>query len=53
MFNLKDLGDMSKLAGQAQEIQRKQDRNQQEQLQVLMKISNTLEQILTELKKTS
>ncbi|MFH1578306.1 MAG: hypothetical protein ABIC18_04485 [Candidatus Omnitrophota bacterium] len=50
MFNLKDLGDMTKLAGQAKEIQKQQEQKQQEQINVLTRIANTLEQILAELK---
>ncbi len=51
MFNLKDLGDMTKLAGQAKDIQRQQDRKHQEQINLLNRIANTLDQILSELKK--
>lgn len=50
MFNLKDLGDMSKIANQAKELQKQQDEKHKEQMNVLGRIANTLDQILTELK---
>ena len=50
MFNMKDLGDMTKLAGQAKEMQRQQDMKHNEQVILLEKISSTLDQILVELK---
>ena len=50
MFNLKDLGDMSKLAGQAKELQRQQDEKHKEQMSALSRIENILTQILAELK---
>jgi len=51
VFNLKDLGDITKLAGQAKDIQRQQERKHQEQINLLNRIANTLDQILSELKK--
>ena len=50
MFNMKDLGDMAKLTNQAKEIQKQQERKQDEQVNLLSRIANTLEQILSELK---
>ena len=51
MFNLKDLGDMGKLASQAKELQRDKDRKHEEQISHLRHISLKLEEILNELKK--
>ena len=50
MFNLKDLGDVSKIASQAKELQRQQEEKHQEQMNILDRIANTLDQILIELK---
>jgi hypothetical protein len=52
MFNMKDLGDMAKLASEAKEMQRQQDLKHREQVNLLSRISTTLDQILHELKKT-
>ncbi|MDD4203455.1 MAG: hypothetical protein PHQ52_08315 [Candidatus Omnitrophica bacterium] len=51
MFDFKNLGDMTKLASQAKEMQKQQNFAQEEQTQLLKKISNTLEQILQQLIK--
>lgn len=51
MFNLKDIGDMSKIANQAKELQKQQDQRQQEQVGLLKQIAGTLDQILAELRK--
>jgi hypothetical protein len=51
MFDFKNLGDMTKLASQAKEMQKQQNVAQEEQTQLLKKISNTLEQILQQLIK--
>jgi len=51
MFNLKDLGDMSTIANQAKEMQKQQDMKQNEQLTLLKRIADTLDQILGELRK--
>jgi hypothetical protein len=52
MFNLKDMGDLGKIAGQAKELQRQQDQKHQEQMGVLKHIATTLDQILTEMRKS-
>ena len=51
MFNLKDLGDMSKLASEAKQIQKQQEIKQNEQIEILKQIAGTLDNILAELKK--
>jgi hypothetical protein len=51
MFNLKDVGDLGKIAGQAKELQRQQDEKHREQMGVLKDIAATLDQILAELRK--
>lgn len=50
MFDLKGLGDITKIANQAQELQRQQDKKHQEQINLLRQIAATLEQILAEMK---
>lgn len=50
MFDLKNLGDMAKIANQAKELQKQQEQKQQEQSDILKRIANTLDQILIELK---
>ena len=50
MFDLKGLGDVSKIASQAKEMQRTQDKRHQEQMAVLVRISATLDEILASLK---
>jgi hypothetical protein len=52
-FNFKDLGNMAKLAGEAKQLQEKQERIQHEQIDLLRKIYNKLEEILCELKKNT
>jgi len=51
MLNFKDLGDMTKLASQARELQKQQDERQKQQIEALSRIEHLLEQMLTELKK--
>ena len=51
MFNLKDLGDMTKLASEAKSMQRQQDAKHDEQMNLLRRIANTLDEILSELRK--
>ncbi len=51
MLNLKDLGDMTKIAGQAKEMQKQQDRKHQEQINLLNRIALTLDKILVEVKR--
>jgi len=50
MFDLKSLGDMSKIASQAKELQKQQDVKQQQQIDLLNRIANSLDQILNEIK---
>jgi hypothetical protein len=51
MFDLNKLGDMAKLAGEARQLQERQDRFQKEQLDLLKKISLQLNEITDLLKK--
>ncbi|MDD5585030.1 MAG: hypothetical protein PHV55_08255 [Candidatus Omnitrophica bacterium] len=51
MFDLSKLGDMSKLAAQAKEIQQNQDRATREQTELLRTILKRLEEIIVLLKK--
>ena len=51
MFDFSKLGDMSKLASQAKQAQEKQEYFQREQSELLKKISNQLEQVVTALKE--
>ncbi len=52
MFNLKELGDIGKLANQAKSMQQHQDQKHKEQINLLNRIADILNQILSELKKT-
>lgn len=51
MFDMSKLGDMAKLATQAQAMQAKQERAQNEQLEIMKKISRQLDEVITLLKK--
>ena len=51
MFDLSKLGDMAKIAGEAKEMQAKQDRNMKEQTELLRKISTQLEEVISLIKK--
>jgi len=51
MFNLNDLGNMTKLAGEAKKMQQLQDVKHQEQITILSRIESTLSAILDEIKK--
>ena len=53
MFNMKDLGDLTKIAGQAQEMERQQTMKHKEQVQLLTRIAGTLDDILKELRKNN
>lgn len=53
MFDLKNIGDMAKLATQAQQMQKQQECRHQEQIDILKRIAQSLEQILAELRKGS
>mgnify|MGYP001619018301 CR=1 FL=1 len=46
MFDLNKLGDLSKIAGEAKQMQDKQERGQREQIELLKKISDKLDQII-------
>lgn len=50
MFDLNKLGDMAKIASQAKDLQKSQDRYQQKQLQILENIASQLSEILNLLK---
>lgn len=50
-MNFKDIGDMMKLANEAKKIQAEQEKMQNVQIDLLRKISATLDGILVELKK--
>jgi hypothetical protein len=49
--NFKEMADMMKLAGEAKNLQKEQERVQRQQIELLEKISITLEKILEELRK--
>ncbi len=51
MFDFNKLGDLSKMASQAKEIQKNQERLQNEQIELLKKISGQLEEVLSMLKR--
>ena len=47
------LGDLSKMASQAKQIQEKQEKFQQQQMELLLKISRQLEEVVSLLKSRS
>ncbi|MFH1503856.1 MAG: hypothetical protein ABIH08_00475 [Candidatus Omnitrophota bacterium] len=51
MFDFNKLGDLSKMAGQAKQMQAKQENLAQEQIQILKKISKQLEEVTDLLKR--
>ncbi len=51
MFDFKDLGDMTKIASQAKDLQQAQQKTEEQKIQILSKILKQLEEILIELKK--
>ena len=51
MFDFSKLGDLSKVASQAKDIQAQQERSQREQLDLLKKISGQIDQVIDLLKK--
>jgi hypothetical protein len=51
MFDFNKLGDLSKVASQAKDIQAQQERSQREQLDLLKKISGQIDQVIDLLKK--
>ncbi|MFH1800096.1 MAG: hypothetical protein ABH891_04520 [Candidatus Omnitrophota bacterium] len=50
MFDLKQLGDMAKIAGEAKSMQEKQERMSREQMEILHKISNQMDTVISLLK---
>ena len=50
MFDLGKLGDLSKLAGEAKHIQKKQEQIQSEQINLLKQISGQMEEVIKLLK---
>ncbi len=50
MFDLSKLGDMAKIAGEAKQMQEKQERMSKEQLEILQKISAQMDAVITLLK---
>jgi len=50
MFNLNDIGNMTKLAGEAKKMQQQQDVKHEQQIAILSRIELTLNAILNELK---
>ncbi len=51
MFDLKNLGDMAKMAGEAKRLQEEQSRQEERKFQLLNKISQQLDEVLKELRK--
>ena len=51
MFDLNKLGDFSKIASEARQVQEKQERIQREQIEILKNISNKLDQVIVLLKQ--
>jgi hypothetical protein len=51
MFDLNKLGDMAKIAGEAKNMQEKQERMAREQLDMLKKISSQMETVISLLKE--
>jgi len=47
MFDLKQLGDMAKIAGEAKVMQEKQERMAREQMEILQKISAQMETVIS------
>lgn len=50
MFDFSKLGDLSKMASQAKQIQAKQETLAQEQIQILREVSKQLEEVISLLK---
>jgi hypothetical protein len=50
MFDLNKLGDMAKLAGEAKNMQEKQERMSRSQLETLQKISTQMDTVIALLK---
>jgi hypothetical protein len=47
MFDLKQLGDMAKIAGEAKSMQEKQERMSKEHLEMLQKISIQMDTVIS------
>jgi len=47
MFDFNKLGDLSKLAGEAKQLQEKQDEFHKQQLELLQKISQQLDELIS------
>jgi hypothetical protein len=52
MFDLNKLGDLSKMAGEAKQMQEKQERIQREQIDLLKSIAAKLYEVIKLLKQT-
>ncbi len=50
MFDLSKLGDMAKIAGEAKNMQEKQEKMSREQLEMLQKISSQIDAVIALLK---
>jgi hypothetical protein len=50
MFDLKQLGDMAKIAGEAKHMQEKQEKMSREQMEILQKISAQMDTVISLLK---
>ena len=51
MFDLKNLGDMTKMAGEAKRLQQEQQKTEERKMEMLTKISRQLDEVLAELRK--
>ncbi len=51
MFDFSKLGDMTKIANEAKQLQARQERMMEEQINLLGKISKQLEKVITILEK--
>ncbi len=51
MFDLSKLGDISKIANEARQVQEKQERASREQTELLRGIANKLDQVISLLKE--
>ncbi|MFA5159056.1 MAG: hypothetical protein WC484_00940 [Candidatus Omnitrophota bacterium] len=47
MFDLSKLGDMAKIAGEAKNMQEKQEKMSREQLDILQKISSQMDTVIS------
>lgn len=51
MFDMSKIGDMAKIAGEAKKMQERQEAVQKQQAEILARISQQLDQIMTLLKE--